>query len=180
MRSSAVRSRLLVSLFTVASGVPFSAAHAQASPSLPPWIGVDSAARTVTLTLEVVAGAAGASASIAGFDHGGVQVVVPLGWTVKWHWTNRDSVDRHSLVVMAEREKLPSEGGRPVFDNAMSRMESSGLKPGESDDSSFQVDQAGWYWMLCGVPGHALGGEWIGLRVDPAARLPGVVETRKT
>jgi uncharacterized cupredoxin-like copper-binding protein len=81
---------------------------------------------------------------------------------------------------MAEREKLPSEGGRPVFDNAMSRMESSGLKPGESDDSSFQVDQAGWYWMLCGVPGHALAGEWIGLRVDPAARLPGVVEKRKT
>jgi hypothetical protein len=23
--------------------------------------------------------------------------------------------------------------------------------------------------MLCGVPGHAIAGEWIGLRIDPAA-----------
>jgi hypothetical protein len=27
--------------------------------------------------------------------------------------------------------------------------------------------------MLCGVPGHALGGEYIGLRVDPEATTAG-------
>jgi len=152
-----------------ARGAP---ATAQTSPGLPPWVAVDSGARIVTVTLDIVGGGAGSPASIAGFDHGRAQLVVPLGWTVKWRWTNRDSVNRHSLVVMAEREKLPSEGGRPVFDNAMTRMVTAGLKPGETDLTSFEADQAGWYWMLCGVAGHALRGEWIGLKVDRAATLP--------
>ena len=82
-----------------------------------------------------------------------------------------DSTAPHSLVVMAEREKLPLEGGRPAFDNAMTRMVTAGLcRPARSDRTTFTADQAGWYWLLCGVPGHALAGEYIGLRVDPEAK----------
>jgi hypothetical protein len=96
-------------------------------------------------------------------------LVVPLNWTVRWTWTNRDSSQNHSLVVMVEREKLPTEGGRPSLDNAMTRAVLGGLKPGQKDLTSFVADQGGWYWMLCGVPGHAIRGEWIGLKVDRAA-----------
>ena len=106
--------------------------------------------------------------------------MVPLGWTVRWKWINGDSTAAHSLVVMAEREKLPTEGGRPVFDNAMSRGVVAGLGPGKTDETTFTADQAGWYWMLCGVPGHALEGEWIGLKVDSDAKSPSVVEKRGT
>jgi uncharacterized cupredoxin-like copper-binding protein len=67
---------------------------------------------------------------------------------------------------MAEREKLPLEGGRPALDNAMSRMVTAGLKPGQTDQTTFVADAAGWYWLLCGVAGHALKGEWISLKVD--------------
>ncbi|HSB54990.1 MAG TPA: sulfocyanin-like copper-binding protein, partial [Gemmatimonadales bacterium] len=79
------------------------------------------------------------------------------------------------LVVMAEREKLPLEGGRPALDNAMSRAVVAGLAAGQRDLTTFTTDQPGWYWMLCGVPGHALRGEWIGLKVDREATLPSVV-----
>jgi hypothetical protein len=75
---------------------------------------------------------------------------------------------------MAEREKLPTEGGRAAFTNAMTRMLTDGLRPGQGDRTTFTADEAGWYWMLCGVPGHALGGEYIGLRVDPEATTAGV------
>jgi len=136
---------------------------------------VDSASRTVTLDLKVD-GAAGSPATISGYRQGGVQVVVPLGWTVRWKWVNSDSTAAHSLVVMAEREKLPTEGGRSVFDNAMSRSVVAGLGPGKTDETTFTADQAGWYWMLCGVPGHALGGEWISLKVDAEAKTPAIVE----
>ena len=101
---------------------------------------------------------------------------MPLDWTVKWTWVNRDTTQNHSLVVMAEREKLPTEGGRPVFDNAMSRAVLAGLKPGQRDLTTFIADQAGWYWILCGVPGHALRGEWIGLKVDREATGVSLVE----
>ena len=30
----------------------------------------------------------------------------------------------------------------------------------------------GWYWMLCGVPGHALEGEYIGLQGGSGGARP--------
>ena len=75
---------------------------------------------------------------------------------------------------MAEREKLPAEGGQPAIDGALSRMVKVGLKSGQKDEATFVAEPGGWYWMLCGVPGHALKGEWIGLRVDPGAGMVSV------
>lgn len=141
----------------------------------PAWMAVDSAGKTVTLTLEATPGGPDGIATLSGNHHGGVQVVVPVNWTVRWIWANRDSAQSHSLVVMAEREKLPMEGGRPALDNAMSRAVTAGLKPGQRDLTTFLADQAGWYWILCGVPTHAIRGEWIGLKVDREAAMPSVV-----
>jgi uncharacterized cupredoxin-like copper-binding protein len=145
--------------------------------SLPAWVTVDAAAQTVTLALEASQPAGAPSARINGEHDGSVQVVVPRGWTVQWRWKNLDETAPHSLVVMVEREKLPMEGGRPSLTNAMSRSVTAGLPPGSTDNTTFVAEDAGWYWVLCGVPGHAIGGEWIGLKVDPAAT--GVSITRK-
>ncbi|MDH5284585.1 MAG: sulfocyanin-like copper-binding protein [Gemmatimonadota bacterium] len=143
------------------------AASAEAQETgLPAWATADAAARVVELRLEA---AGDTAATLNGHHHGSAQLVVPFGWTVKWEWANRDSTLRHSLVVMAEREKIPPEGGRPAIDNAMSRAVTSGLAPGQRDLTTFIADPAGWYWMLCGVPGHAIRGEWIGLKVDREA-----------
>ena len=139
-----------------------------ASDSLPPWVAVDAATQTVTLTLEVSQPAGSGSAVLNGEHDGSVQVVVPRGWTVQWRWKNADQA-AHSLVVMVEREKLPMEGGRPSFTNAMSRSVTAGLPAGGTDNTTFTADESGWYWLLCGVSGHAIAGEWIGLKVDAAA-----------
>lgn len=138
-----------------------------------PWLATDSVARTATITLETTAPAGSPSALINGYREGGVQIVVPLRWTVTWSWRSADSAGTHSLVLMAEREKLPLEGGQPAFVNAMTRSVTAGLPAGQTDRTSFEVEEAGWFWLLCGVPEHALAGEWIGLRVDPEASLPG-------
>jgi plastocyanin len=141
--------------------------------SLPSWVQADTAAHTVHFDLETRAGDGG-TALINGHRKGDLQLVVPVGWTVRWTWQNADSSASHSLVVMTEREKIPAEGGRPVFTNALTRAVTSGLRPGQKDETIFTAEEAGWYWVLCGVPGHALAGEWIGLRVDPAAKTVGV------
>ena len=138
------------------------------------WVIADSAARTVNLALEVTAPAGSPSALLNGYREGDVQIVVPLRWTVVWDWRSADSAGRHSLVLMAEREKLPTEGGRPAFTNAMSRSVTAGVAAGQSDRTTFEAEEAGWYWLLCGVPGHAIAGEWIELRVDPEATTAGV------
>jgi hypothetical protein len=147
------------------------------SDTLPAWVQVDAATRTVTLALEVTHPEGAASAHLNGEHDGSVQVAVPRGWTVAWRWSNADASAPHSLVVMQEREKLPMEGGRPAFTNAMSRSVTAGLPSGGRDDTRFEAEEAGWFWVLCGVSGHAIAGEWIGLKVDPAAT--GVTVTRK-
>ena len=141
----------------------------------PDWVKSDSAARHVTLSLETAVRPGSTMASINGYRNGQARVVVPLGWTVTWNWRNADSSAAHSLVVMVQREKIPLEGGRPAFSNAMTRMVTQGLDSGQTDQSTFQAEEAGWYWLLCGVPSHALNGEWIEFRVDPDAKQPDLV-----
>lgn len=143
-------------------------------PSSPDWLAIDSANKTVTLALEVTAGQNTLSALINGYRNGEARIVVPIGWTVRWNWRNADTASRHSLVVMVQREKIPLEGGRSAFSNAMTRMVTEGLPPGQTDQTTFVAEEAGWYWLMCGVPGHTLAGEWIELRVDPEAKLPSV------
>ncbi len=138
------------------------------------WVSADSASKTVTLDLAVTPKGDAPSASIAGYREGAAQVVVPLGWTVRWNWHSEDPAAPHSLVVMVEREKRPTEGGRPAFTNAETRDLLTGLPAGQKDQTTFVADQTGWYWMLCGVPGHALAGEWIGLKVDAEATTASV------
>jgi Sulfocyanin (SoxE) domain len=145
-----------------------------------PWLVADSAGRTVTLDLEVTARAGAGSALINGHRSGEARIIVPLGWTVRWNWRSSDATAPHSLVVMVQREKLPLEGGRPSFSNAMTRMVTEGLRPGQTDQSTFLADEAGWYWMMCGVPSHALNGEWLELRVDPEAKTARVETKKKT
>jgi hypothetical protein len=149
-------------------------------PSSPNWLEVDSASRVVTLSLEVTAPRGAPSELINGYRAGEVQITVPLGWTVKWNWRSADSTAPHSLVAMVEREKIPLEGGRPSFSNAMTRMVTEGLRAGENDQTTFVADEAGWYWLLCGVPGHAIAGEWISLKVDREAKLPSAVVKKKS
>ena len=156
------------------------AAGSPAAGQLPDWVAVDSAGETVSLSLEAQPGGPDGIAPLNGHHHGDLQLVVPLGWTIKWTWINRDSAAAHSLVVMAEREKLPNEGGQPALENAMSRAVTTGLKPGQRDVTTFTAEQAGWYWMLCGVPGHAIRGEWIGLKIDRAAGTVTVNVRRET
>ncbi len=167
------RPRTVLLLILLATAPSWVVAQGSASPpDSAAWIQSDSAARSVRLTLQTSHLAGSPSATINGAREGEVQIVVPLGWTVAWDWRSTDSTARHSLVVMAEREKLPTEGGRPAFINAMTRMVIGGLDPAQPDRTTFEADQPGWYWLLCGVPSHALLGEWIGLRVDPEARSP--------
>ena len=165
------------------SWLPCIAIHLAAAPlvaqtgELPAWIRADPAAQVVDLELTATRPAGSTSILLNGERNGGLQIVVPRGWTVRWTWTNADSSAHHSLVVMAEREKLPIEGGSAAFTNAMTRSVKGGIPPGGKDVTSFVAEDAGWFWMLCGVPGHAIAGEYIGLRVDPGAT--GVAVNRK-
>lgn len=153
-----------------AQTTPPPATQPAAGQEAPVWLVSDDEGKTVTIALQVTPGAAGGPALINGEHNGAFQIVVPLNWTVQWDWRSADSTAPHSLVVMAEREKLPTAGGQAAFTNAMTRSVTAGLQVGQGDRTTFTAEEAGWYWLLCGVPGHAIAGEYLGLRVDPEAK----------
>jgi sulfocyanin SoxE-like protein len=163
-------------LLALAAVAACGSAQAVPAPATPVWLVADTSGRTVTIALQVTPATGGGPALINGHHNGALQIVVPLGWTVQWDWRSADSTSPHSLVVMAEREKLPLEGGREAFTNAMTRAVTAGLPAGQGDRTTFTADEAGWYWLLCGVPGHAIAGEYLGLRVDPEAKTASVKE----
>ena len=161
---------------TAPAPAPAQAATSDSVSETPVWLVADTAGRTVTIALQVTPATGGGPALLNGHHNGALQIVVPLGWTVQWDWRSADSTSPHSLVVMAEREKLPLEGGREAFTNAMTRAVTAGLAAGQGDRTTFTADAAGWYWLLCGVPGHAIAGEYLGLRVDPEVKTASVKE----
>jgi uncharacterized cupredoxin-like copper-binding protein len=56
----------------------------------------------------------------------------------------------------------------------MTRLVTEGLPPGGTDQTTFVAEEAGWFWLMCGVPGHALAKEGLELRVDPDAQTASV------
>jgi hypothetical protein len=142
------------------------------------WVTSNSAERAAEIFIEVTRPARAPSALLNGHRAGEARVVVPLDWTVRWNWRNADPTSPHSLVLMVQREKIPLEGGSPAFSNAMTRMVTAGLPTGQTDQTTFQAEEAGWYWLMCGVPEHALAGEWIELQVSREAQAASALVKR--
>jgi uncharacterized cupredoxin-like copper-binding protein len=55
-----------------------------------------------------------------------------------------------------------------------------GLPQGAKDEMRFTAPDSGTYRIACGVPGHALSGMWIWLKVDPAVKEPSFGATPKS
>jgi plastocyanin len=93
---------------------------------------------------------------------------VPGGSKLIINFVNRDGTP-HSALVIAGDDPLPNLGGEPAFPAAYSRDVTQGLAQEGTDVIRFTTPNSGKYRIICGVPGHALSGMWIWLRVDPAA-----------
>ena len=67
---------------------------------------------------------------------------------------------------------MPNSGGDPAIPRAYTNKVVEGLPQGATDVIRFTAPDSGNFRIICGVPGHALGGMWIWLKIDPAAKAP--------
>lgn len=132
----------------------------------------DAGLRTVFLRL--VAGETGVNHALNfnGGARGGRRVTVPVGWRVTVAFANHDSDLPHSAVVIPAVDPLPVEPPPPAFPGAATPAADKGFMEGGSGEMSFVAATEGHYLIVCGVPGHAEGGQWIRLDVTPSASLP--------
>lgn len=135
------------------------------------------AAADSLVDLKLWAGYGGANSAwnFDGYYDGNATVVVPLGWRVEATYQTLDANVPHSAAVVETREEIPNSGSdvRLAFPGASTPSFTSGLSSTHDPVTfRFRADEAGRYWIFCGVPGHARGGMWIWLEVSETAGAP--------
>jgi uncharacterized cupredoxin-like copper-binding protein len=151
-----------------------SANRAAATPALsvPDWVHVDSAARTVGL--DIMADKAGTASAFDfnGYSHGEATITVPQGYTVTVHFTNNDPAQAHSIGVVDQVGDYPASftNPTPAFPNAISPDPTSATggtaAGGGTTTLTFTADHSGQYAIICFMPGHAAAGMWMHFNVS--------------
>jgi hypothetical protein len=139
------------------------AAAAPASAGQNQWLKYDAASNTATF--ELIAG----PFNFNGYTSGGATLTLPPKANVVMNFVNKDGTP-HSAEVTSGDGPIPNAAVDPAIPRAYTNKVLEGLPQEGSDVMRFSVPETGTYRILCGVPGHALGGMWIWMKVDPAAK----------
>ena len=137
------------------------------------FVQYDPASKTVTFRL--VAG----PFEFDGFTNGGATLTVPAGSNNVWNFEQNDGTP-HSAEIAAGTGPLPNSGGDPAIPRAYTNKVVEGLPQFAKDVIRFTAPDSGTYRIICGVPGHALSGMWLWLKVDPTAKAPAFGATQKS
>ena len=175
-------------LHMVALGVGLAAAtatglEAQSENAVPPeaidpsWLQTNAATKTVTFQLTAGLTPLNGALNFNGFRDGGLTVTVPDQWTMVWDFENHDGMLPHSAEVVADRMPVPTASVTPAIARAYTDRLDQGIPPLGKDRDPFTATPAGQYLIICGVPGHALAGMWIRLKVSSTATEPAMEVT---
>ena len=155
------------------------AAQTPATPAAPAdtadnrFLNFDAATNTVTFML--VAG----PFVFDGFGNGQATLTVPPKSNVWFNFVQDDGTP-HSAEVQSGEEPVANSGGNPAIPRAYTNKVVEGLPQGATDVIKFSVPESGKFRIICGVPGHAAGGMWIWMVIDPAAKAPSFRPTPKS
>lgn len=139
------------------------------------FLAYDAADSLVDLKLWAGYGGANSAWNFNGYYRGNATVVVPLGWRVEATYQTLDANVPHSAAVVETREEIPNSGSdvQVAFRGASTPSFVGGISSTRDPVTfRFRADEAGRYWIFCGVPGHARGGMWIWLEVSETAGAP--------
>lgn len=168
--------RFLTIVAAIATIVPV-VVHAQQQPVDAHWLSVDAAAKTARFHL--IAGLTGTNGALNfdGFTDGGLTLVIPTGWAVEMDFVNHDGMLPHSATVVAATLPIAAAPQGAAIPRAYTVRLSEGLPPLGKDTMRFTAAPAGDYFIVCGVPGHAMAGMWIRLRISDSATEPTIAAT---
>ena len=136
-------------------------------------VSFDAASNTVTFKL--VAG----PFDWNGFGNGEGTLTVPPKSNIVVNFLQDDGTP-HSAEVASGEGPVPNSGGNPAIPRAYTNKVVEGLPQGATDVMRFSVPDSGKFRIICGVPGHATGGMWIWMVIDPSAKTPSFGPTSKS
>jgi plastocyanin len=137
------------------------------------YLKFDPATNTVTFLLEA------GPFTFNGYTSGGATLTVPPRSNNVMNFVQNDGTP-HSAVIYSGTGPVPNADGDPAIPRAYTNKLSEGLPQEAKDVIRFTAPDSGTYRIICGVPGHALSGMWIWLKVDPSAKAPSFGPTKKS
>jgi sulfocyanin len=149
---------------------------------LPPVSTVPVAAGPHTVIVPLIAGQTPADGgfNFNGYGHGGMTIVVPVGWKVVVQFQNSSVLPHSALIAPSAAAQSSVPPATPVFAGGATKDLSTGLAQGTKATFSFTTGKPGTYAIVCGVPGHATAGMWDKLIVSATAKTPSVAPARAT
>ncbi|MGH7625417.1 MAG: sulfocyanin-like copper-binding protein [Gemmatimonadaceae bacterium] len=131
----------------------------------------DVASKTVKISLTASLGSANGGMNFNGGFKGDKTVTVPVGWSVKMSFVNKDAIP-HSAIILVDSFPLPMAPENPAIARAYTNELTGGLPTGGTDSMDFKTTKPGKYLIVCGVPGHGPSGMYIKFDVSGEAKVP--------
>jgi plastocyanin len=126
----------------------------------PVWVRWDPSSNTASVTIQAAYNEVGSGFNFDGYNMGHLTIIVPLRAKVVVDFTNRSDVP-HSVVITAYNLRSSVGPFPPAFPGASIPNPSAGVANLKVPEVfSFTASKVGTYAMVCGVPGHAVGGMW--------------------
>ncbi len=152
--------RLLMCCLIIAFVLPAVGAPA-ARAAGPMAIGWNAATKTVNLTVVAAYNSVAGGFNFNGYNNGGLTITVPKGAKVVVAFTNKAPLP-HSAVITPYASRTLGSNFPLAFKGASTPSPSDGKSNVSTPQVfSFTADKVGLYALVCGVPGHAVGGMWI-------------------
>ena len=147
----------------------FTASLAQAA-STPTWAAWDAGSHTATLTVIAAYNATAGGFNFDGYNNGGLTISVPTGAKVVVMFSNKAALP-HSAVITPFASHTLAANFPTAFAGSATPNPTNGITSASKPQTfSFTAAKAGTYALVCGVPGHAVGGMWIVFKVAAIAR----------
>ncbi|RIV22032.1 hypothetical protein D2Q93_09640 [Alicyclobacillaceae bacterium I2511] len=149
------------------------AATTPSATATPAFYALGAQPKTLNLNMQAGGSQANQGMNFNGFSSGQLVVTVPVGWTLNFNFVNLDPSLPHSLGVTTWADRMSTGTFAPAFTGSIPAAFGGGIVKGQAPIKfSVVANKAGKYALVCGLPGHAVGGMWDELDVSATAKQP--------
>lgn len=134
------------------------------------YVTSNASTKTATIVVDASQGTAGGGLNFNGAVKGGKSFTIPAGWNVVMRYKNLGMLAHSAIVIKGTTPPVSVAEKDAAFPGAYSSMVMNGMPMNAASTAKFKASMAGSYLIVCGVPGHALGGQYLGLKVVAGAK----------
>jgi sulfocyanin len=131
-----------------------------------------------TVFIYLVVSVTGPQFNYNGTSYGQMKIYVPAGWNVMLILTNYQPIPHNANIVM-NNTPMPnnadiSKDGKILLyvGDSPSNFMYNGLQQQQTASGILDNISAGYYWIACGITGHAESGMWVDLIVSNSVSIP--------